>query len=240
LEQLKVQDELTGIDVKFYQNQSRPQLDLIGQYGITGLAGSVSTATNPLLALNNILLDRVNQLSTFQGLLPLQGIPTTLPGSLIGGQGQAFSNLFSNNFRTVKIGISFNFIIHNRTAEGNLGHSLAQRRQISAQRQKAEEMVQVDVRNALQAVRTAQKRIEAARAARVASERQLESEVRQYQAGESTNFLVLTRQNDLSDIKGREIRALTDYNKAIADLQRAMATTLQSHNVVAVSPHTTN
>src|SRR5204862_7196565 len=101
-------------------------------------------------------------------------------------------------------------------------------------------MVQVAVRNAMQALKTARKRIEAARAARIASERQLESEIRQYQAGESTNFLVLTRQNDLSDIKGRELRALTDYNKAIADLQRAMATTLQSHNVTAVSTHPAN
>ena len=87
---------------------------------------------------------------------------------------------------------------------------------------------------------TAQKRIEAARAARVASERQLESEIRQYQAGESTNFLVLTRQNDLADIKGRELRALTDYNKAIVELQRSMATTLQSHNVVLDNPHPSN
>ncbi len=231
LEQLKVQDELTDIDVKFYRNQTKPQLDFVGLYGITGLAGARSTADNPLLAFNNILLTRVNQLSAIQGLTPLPGIPDTISPSLIGGQGQALFNLFSNDFKTYKIGISFNLTIHNRTAEGNLGRSIAQKRQISAQRQKAEETVQIDVRNAMQALKTAQKRIEAARAARIASERQLESEIRQYQAGESTNFLVLTRQNDLSDIKGREVRALTDYNKAIVDLQRAMATTLRSHNV---------
>ena len=240
LEQLKVQDELNNIDVKFYKNQTKPQLDFVGLYGITGLAGAQSLADNPLLALNNILLARVNQLSALQGLTPLPGIPNTVPPSAIGGQGQAFSNLFSNDFRTFKIGVSFNLTIHNRTAEGNLGRSLAQKRQISAQRQKAEELVQIDVRNAMQALKTAQKRIEAARAARIASERQLESEIRQYQAGESTNFLVLTRQNDLSDIKGREVRALTDYNKAIVDLQRAMATTLQSHNVTTVSTHPAN
>src|SRR5581483_4065866 len=240
LEQLKVQDELTNIDVKFYRNQTRPQLDLIGTYGVTGLAGTLSTTPNLLTNLTGNLFTRVNQLSLAQNLPPLALFPTTVPTSLIGGQGQDLFNLFSNDFRTFKIGVSFNLTIHNRTAEGNLGHALAQRRQISAQRQKTEESVQIDVRDALQAVKTAEKRIEAARAAREASERQLQSEVRQYQAGESTNFLVLTRQNDLSDARGRELRAMTDYSKAIVQLQKAMATTLQTHNVVVSNAHPVN
>ena len=87
------------------------------------------------------------------------------------------------------------------------------------------------MRNALQSARTAQERIQAAHAARVAAESQLESEQRRYEAGLSTNFLVLTRQQELSEARGRELRALTDYDKAIAELQRATGTTLSIHNI---------
>jgi HAE1 family hydrophobic/amphiphilic exporter-1 len=59
--------------------------------------------------------------------------------------------------------------------------------------------------------------------------------MRRYQVGESTNFLVLDRQNALSAARGREVRALTDYNKAVVALQRAMSTTLDA-NSLTVKP----
>jgi len=42
---------------------------------------------------------------------------------------------------------------------------------------------------------------------------------------------VLERQNALSEAQGRELRAMTDYNKATSELQRVMGTTLTSANV---------
>jgi hypothetical protein len=42
---------------------------------------------------------------------------------------------------------------------------------------------------------------------------------------------VLERQNALSEAQGRELRAMTDYNKALSELQRVMATTLTIANV---------
>jgi HAE1 family hydrophobic/amphiphilic exporter-1 len=47
----------------------------------------------------------------------------------------------------------------------------------------------------------------------------------------STNFVVLQRQTDLSVARGNTVRALTDYNKALADLQRVTGLTLVSNNV---------
>jgi HAE1 family hydrophobic/amphiphilic exporter-1 len=91
--------------------------------------------------------------------------------------------------------------------------------------------VQVDVRNALQAVVASAQRLEAAKAAELAANAQLNGEQERYRAGLSTNFVVLQRQTDLSVARGNTVRALTDYNKALADLQRVTGLTLVSNNV---------
>src|SRR5262249_5085795 len=153
------------------------------------------------------------------------------PDSLIGGYGQSLANLFKNDFRSWRFGLNINLPLRNRTAEANLGRSLAEGKQIDAQRQKTEQLIEVEVRNALQAVETARKRAEAAKNSRVNAELQYQSEQRKFDAGQSTNFFVLDRQNALSSARGRELRALTDYTKAVADLQRALSTTLSSNNV---------
>jgi len=74
-------------------------------------------------------------------------------------------------------------------------------------------------------------RIDAARSAREYAEKQLEGEEKRFQAGLSTTFLVLTRQTELAQARGSELRALTDYNKLVSDLQRDLSTTLSSNNI---------
>ena len=93
------------------------------------------------------------------------------------------------------------------------------------------ETVQIDVRNALQAVVASAQRLEAAKAAELAADAQLSGEQERYRAGLSTNFVVLQRQTDLSVARGNTVRALTDYNKALADMQKVTGMTLLSNNV---------
>ena len=93
------------------------------------------------------------------------------------------------------------------------------------------ESVQVDVRNALQAVVASKQRYEAAQAGELAAKAQYDGEQERYRAGLSTNFVVLQRLTDLSVARGTAVRALTDYNKALADLQRVTGMTLMSNNV---------
>ncbi len=233
MEQYRLRGELNKIDVDFFRNQSKPQVDLFASYGTVGLAGSLSTEPNPISANNEPLYLRVNQLSQLAGLppLPVLGFGET-PDSLIGGYGQSLSNLFRNEFRAWRFGVNINLPIRNRTAEGNLGRALAEGKQLDVQRQRTEQTIEVEVRNALQAVETAKKRVEAAKNSRINAELQYQSEQRKFDAGQSTNFFVLDRQNALSAARGRELRALTDYTKAIAELQRAMSTTLSSNNVI--------
>jgi outer membrane protein TolC len=52
-----------------------------------------------------------------------------------------------------------------------------------------------------------------------------------FQTGESTNFLVLTRQNEYADSRHRVVAATVDFNKAVAALEQAEGTTLKEHGV---------
>jgi len=128
--------------------------------------------------------------------------------------------------------VQLNLPLRNRTAEAQYGRSLVEGERIATQRQQLEQLIQLDVRNALQIVRTAESRLRAAAAARQASEEQYASEQRKFDAGQSTIFLVLERQTQLTTARGLELRAQTDLNKAIADLQRATGNALEANHVV--------
>lgn len=232
LEQVSLQDELNAIEIAYNRDQVKPQVDVLASYLSTGLAGALLNQSNPFTAQNQIFLNRLNDLSRMAGLPPIEPLPPgTIAPNLIGSYGSSLSNLFQQNYRTFQVGVSINLPIRNRAAEANLGRSLAAGRQLQTLRQRVEQLVEADVRNALQAVVTAQERVGAARAGRVASQAQLESEERRFRAGETTNFFVLTRQNQLSEARSREMRTLADYNIAIAQLQRAIAATLDSFSI---------
>jgi len=69
-------------------------------------------------------------------------------------------------------------------------------------------------------------------AAREYNEQQFASEQRKLDAGQSTVFLVLERQIALTTAKGMELKAQTDLNKAIADLQKATGNSLNVNSIV--------
>jgi outer membrane protein len=232
MEQYRLLGELNKFDVDYYRNQAKPQIDLFATYGSVGLSGFERTEPNPITVSNQILFARVNQLSELGGLQPLPGVDFgEIPQFLLGGYGTSLGNLLKNDFRAWRFGVNINLPLRNRTAEGNLGRALAEGKQIDVQRQRTEQMIEVEVRNALQAVETAGKRVEAAKNSRINAELQYQSEQRKFDAGQSTNFFVLDRQNALSSARGRELRAMTDYTKAVAELQRVMSTTLSSNNM---------
>ena len=74
------------------------------------------------------------------------------------------------------------------------------------------------------------------RQARESAEQQLAGEQKLYEVGRSTTFLLLQRQSELTNARTSELAAQTNYNKALADLQRATASTLRINNVVVRDP----
>jgi HAE1 family hydrophobic/amphiphilic exporter-1 len=242
LNRLRLQQEINSIDIQYYRNQTLPRADAQSTVSTTGYAGSplqrpfiTGDPTNNSTA---FLFDQINRLrgSLGQPQLPIPPASNSVPDNLIGGYFRALSNVW--DFHAVTFGLAIEIPIRNRTAKANLAGARIQGEQLSAQVRALEQTIEVDVRNSAQAVEITQRQILAARAARESAEIQLTGEQKRYRTGLSTTFLVLQFQNQLVNARTAEIRAEANYNQAIANLQRATATTLRANNVIVKPPST--
>jgi outer membrane protein TolC len=232
LRALNVQTEINQVEKELNANLKKPEVNLVAQYSLNGLAGALSTLPNPLANLNAPLNERVNQLSAAAGLTPLPaGSFTGPPEFLVGNYGTALSNLLGGRYQSFQVGVQLDFNLRNRTAEANYGQTLITEKRIRLQRAQTEQLIQAQVRNSLQGIETARQRIAAAESSSRAAKEKLDSEIRLYQTGESTNFLVLTRQNEYADSRRRAVVARLDYNRSVARLEQALGTTLSTHKI---------
>ena len=232
LETLRAQNE---IDQRFFRDQTKPQLDLVGSYTLSGLAGGPLASTgNPLGGTDAAFLARLNDLSLRAGLPAIETPPstgTTVPDFFVGGYGASLGNIFARRFPSAFIQLQMDLPIRNTTARANVARADIAAAQIARQRQQLEQAIEAEVRNALQAVQSSQDRLDASSSARRNALEQYESERRRFDAGLSTVFLVLERQTALVTAQGRELRARADLNQAIAFLDRAVGGTLERHGV---------
>jgi outer membrane protein TolC len=232
LRAIAARQDIAGIERQANADQVKPQVNLVAGYGNTGLAGTFSTAPNPFTASSALQLARLNELSQRAGLAPLPASGFgSLPATLNGGYGTTLSNLFGGNYQTFQAGVSFELTPRNRAAEANLAQSVIAERRLKLEQARTGQAIEAQVRNAMQALETARQRIAAAEASARAAKDKLDSETRLYQTGESTNFLVLTRQNEYADSRQREVIARLDANKAVARLRQAIGATLDAHNI---------
>ena len=168
--QVKINGEINEKDVRYYRDQTKPQVNLTVLYTRAGLAGVLlPPGPNPFTSAFGPLTDRLDELSVLAGLPPLGGVSfgsSTVPPLLIGNYGQSLSTIGGGNFPTTEVQLNISLPIRNRTAEGNLGKYMAETRRIHNQLQQTEQNVQAEVRTAMENVQMAQLRLQAAQVAR--------------------------------------------------------------------------
>src|SRR5262249_39090293 len=92
LKQSDLAREINLLDQRLYRDLTKPEINLVGSYGVVGNAGTQVTTANPLTASNDQLRVRVNQLSVLSGLQPLPATPTVnIQPDLFGGYFQSLS-----------------------------------------------------------------------------------------------------------------------------------------------------
>jgi HAE1 family hydrophobic/amphiphilic exporter-1 len=226
------QQEINDVQRNLAEDQTKPQVNVVASYISNGLAGAVRHEENPFTASNVVLYQRLNLLSEAAGLAPLPP-PSfgSLPDRLIGGYGSTLANLFGGRYQGFQGGLQIDFTFRNNAAEAAVAQSAIAERRIKLQRAQISQAVEAQVRNAVQALQTAKQRIAAAEASARAAKEKLDSETRLFQTGESTNFLVLTRQNEYTDSRHRLLVAELDFNRAVARLDQAVGQTLERRRV---------
>ncbi len=245
LRRLKIERDINEINIRYFKNQTKPQIDLNTNFSLQGLSRNPATTSDTIVPLifgdpntnaNAFLLQTIRNLNPGATInVPNVIIPGT-PTFLAGGFNRSLSNIFRSDAPNFSIGATISFPLGNRVAKANLAGARIQQEQLAAQTRSEEQLVVVEVRNAVQAVETARQRVTAARTARENAEIELTGEQKLYEAGKSTTFLLFQRENTLTNARNAEIRAETDYKKALAELQRATSTTFRENNIDVVSP----
>jgi HAE1 family hydrophobic/amphiphilic exporter-1 len=233
--EVKISGEINEKDVRYYRNQTKPQVNLTAQYSRAGLAGVVlPPGPNPFTAAFGPLTNQINELSALAGLAPLSGVSfgsSTIPPVLVGNYGHSLAGIWAGDFPTTEVQLSISLPIRNRTAEANLGKSLAETHRIRNQREQTEQNIQSDVRTGMENVQMAQLRLQAAQVARESAEEQYQSEQRQFRAGTSTLFLVQQRQATMITARSQERRSEADVSEAIATFQLVTGTILAERHI---------
>lgn len=232
LRDVKYRQEANEIEQQVNKSQTRPRVDLVANYSNQGLAGTVRPGDNPITASNAGSFTRINELSALAGLPPLPPADFgTMPPVVIGGYGQAASSVFAGRYQSIQAGLQFDLTIRNRTAKAQLAQSALAGKRLQFEQTRQKQTIEAEVRNSLQAIESAKQRITATTASEKAALEKLQSESRLFQTGESTNFLVLTRQNEYLDSRRRTVVAQLDYNKAISRLEQSIGQTLEFHKI---------
>jgi HAE1 family hydrophobic/amphiphilic exporter-1 len=203
------------LDRAYAKNQMLPQANLQVQLESNGFAGVLA----PVPSI-------VNESCSF---LP-NGCPTPPPETQ-GKMGKATANMWAFRYPTFNVALTVNFPLQNNFARGLKQSAEQEQHQAAIGIQGVEERISVEARNGLQAYQSALSRLYAAGTSRESAASVYASEVRKFHSGESTTFLVLQRQTELAQARGRELQAQTDLNKAVVELQRVQGTILTANNV---------
>jgi outer membrane protein len=145
--------------------------------------------------------------------------------------GSALDDLARRENPRYSYGVILSVPLGNREARNRLRASQAEKQQRLLQYKQLEQNILVEVDDAVRLAQSAFQRVQATRKAREFAETALEAEQRRLEAGKSTSFFVLQFQRELTSARFEEIRALAEYNNALAQLAFREGTTLERHRL---------
>jgi outer membrane protein len=149
----------------------------------------------------------------------------------VGGAGTAFAQIARRNFPSENVGVFGALQIHDRVAEADYAIDQLQLRQQQLTVAKDRNQAQLDITNAVVALRQSRARYEAA-AQNAILERQLyEAEQRKQQLGSSTSLLVILQSRDLVLAQATELSAEASWESARLNLDQVTGSTLETNHV---------
>lgn len=149
----------------------------------------------------------------------------------VGGIGTALGQVFRRNFPSENAGAFFQAEIHNRQAQADYGIDQLQLRQQQLQTEKSLKQAQVDIMNAVVALRQARARYDTAVQNRVLQQQLFEGEQKKFTLGSSTPYNVVLQQRDLAAAQSSEIAALVTYSNARVALDQTTGRTPETNHI---------
>ncbi len=199
--QAGLQLENSRISLEGSRNALLPEVDLVG------------------IAQNNALAGQPNPLAP-------NGDTT-----FIGGYGSALEQIFARNYPTYGVGINVTLPLRNRIAQADAARDQIQTRQTEIRLEQFRKQAQLEVEDALVAMRRARASYEAALQTQALQKESLEAEQAKFEVGASTSFFIIQYQSFLAQASSTVVAAKSAYLKARAALERATGTILDDNHV---------
>lgn len=190
--------ESADITLATIQNETRPQLDLVGSLNSTGRAG---------------LGRELRDVATGQ-IIPA---PT-------GGYFDALRHVGTLEAPRWQVQLNFAYPLGNGAANANLARQKLLRSQTEAAIKAAELQIATEVTAAALAVRNSLEAMQASTVSRELSQQRLDAAQAKFDQGMATNYEVVQAQRDLNDARNSELRQQLNYQRAIVDFQRVQVT----------------
>jgi outer membrane protein TolC len=187
--------EITALNVRLDENQTKPSVDFGLTYTAQGTGGTQYSYGN-------------------------EGFPPPIVSQTARAFGSVLGDTFLGTYPTWTAGVNFSYPLGRSAAKASLAEHRLQLHQDELNIRDLEIQIGAAVRNAARAVQTNYKRVEATQKARVATERQLDAEQRKFGVGLSSAFELQQRQRDLATARINELNATIDYNRALITLER--------------------
>ncbi|MFN9132057.1 MAG: TolC family protein [Phycisphaerales bacterium] len=180
----------------------------------------------------SLLSDSLNITVARNNLLPGLDLTGTYTTAGLGRDlGRGIRDMADIRAQGYSVGVTGDIPLGNEAAEARERRAVLTRLQRLGTRASRRQLIEQDVLDAVDRVRSGWQRIMAARQSTILAARTLAGEQRQFDAGSRTSTDVLDAAAALADAQSAEIRALTDYQIALTDLAVATGTTLGSADI---------
>ncbi len=191
-------------------------------------------------AARNALLPSV-ALTAFYGGTGLAGPPNPVSGEMSTAPtnwGGAVRNAFNNTAPDYYVGLSVNVPIRNRIAKSDQYRSELEARQSELRLQQLKKQIRIEVRNAQYALEQSEARVVAARKARDLAQKTFEITSKEQELGAGSSYQTLTSRRDFAEAESTLVAAMTAYQKAKIELERAVGSTLEANSISIESAKT--
>ena len=195
------------LDLGYAKNQLLPELNVQASFWSPGLSGT------------QLLYEDGN---------PLTG---NVIGSVPGKSSDALQDAFKFKYKNWTIGLTLSVPITSIVTRAQYAQARVSLEQAQVNLQNQEQQAFLEIRNAVRDVQTNYKQVQAYKLARELAKEKLEAEQKKLRVGLATNYEVLLHQRDLADAQSSELRAVIDYNLALAALDKALGMTLEKKNI---------
>ena len=185
--------EITKTNVRFFGNQTLPDVRFQVNFQSSGLGGT--------------------------RLIRTGGFPGTVVGTEPVSFAMAMAQVLQAEYPTWIVGVTFTYPLGRSADEASLARSRIEEQQARARLQNAELKAVRQLRQSAWQVEMNARRITTSRIARALAEQRLDAEQKRFEVGMSTTFLVVQAQRDLAQASNNELSAALEYVKAVIEFE---------------------